>query len=135
MSAEEVQTVRLIEQAISNIINAISINQLIGNAEFHITAHEWPGRPSGKRSSKTGYGFNIYLDYMPKGNAGKRFVLIDKDMDADQPGATIYDHVSFEEYIKVLYWIIKELHRRFDFNKINKEIAQHYQSLLKSITI
>ncbi len=133
MTNDEILTVRAIERAIDKIIEGLSVYQLIGNVEFNITAHEWPGTHTTKRSSKTGYGFNFYLDYFEKGNAGTRHVVMDVDLDANRPGATIYEHVSFEKYLRVLHQTISELHRRFDLNKIAPHLGSAYAALFQSV--
>jgi hypothetical protein len=134
MTNEEIFEARILEDAISKIIEGLSVTQQIGNVEFHIQAHQHPGMPSdGRNSSRTGYGFNLYLDYFEKGNAGKRNVIINRDFNAKRPGSTIYEHIPYDNYLKSLAYIFKELHRRFDLNKISPHLGDAYTAIIAGL--
>jgi len=134
MTNDEIFEARIIEDAISKIIEGLSVTQQIGNVEFHIQAHQHPGTPSdGRNSSRTGYGFNIYLDYFEKGNSSSRKVLINKDFNTDRPGSTIYEHIRYDDYLKTLAYIIKEINKRFDLNKIAPHLGDAYLSIISGL--
>lgn len=134
MTNDEIFEARILENAISKIIEGLSVTQQIGNVEFHIQAHQHPGMVSdGRNSSRTGYGFNLYLDYFEKGNAGTRHVIINRDFNAKRPGSTIYENIPYEDYLKSLAYIFKELHRRFDLNKIAPHLGDAYITIISGL--
>ncbi len=104
---------------INDMLVGISKAQLIGNVDFRTIPHQWPGLKSGiTETSKTGYGFTLYLDYLAKGNQGKEIVVINRDYNSSRPGSTVYEHIRYEDYLQGLDFIVNYFHKKFDLGNV-----------------
>jgi hypothetical protein len=133
MTKQEIAEADIIFQSIIKLLNAFQKVQILGNTELHVRAHEWPGVKTNAITTKTGYGFNLYCDYFLKGNAGKRYVIMDKEFNSSRPGETCFDHINYHDYLNALLYIINYLDKHFDINKIMPLWKQGFAQIIQGL--